>query len=96
MFLGDARLRIQFPPKTSKELTEQTGAALNNVSNYLATLLELGLVKCLKDELRKGRMYALTNKGKEIYGALISNEPVVVSRYSEFELRILPIRTLVS
>jgi len=73
------KLLAQSPPKTPKELAEQIGVALNNVSNYLATLRELGLVKCLNDDLRKGRVYALTNEGKEIYGALISNEPVVVS-----------------
>jgi len=65
-------------PKTPRDLAEQTGVALNNVSNYLATLRELGLVKCLNDDLRKGRVYALTSKGKEVYSALISNVPVVV------------------
>lgn len=73
------KLLAESSPKTPKELAEQTGAALNNVSNYLATLSELGLVKCLNEDLRKGKLYTLTHKGKEIYSALISNVPVVVS-----------------
>jgi DNA-binding transcriptional ArsR family regulator len=70
---------LKSSPRTPKELAEQTGVALNNVSNYLATLRELGLVKCLNKDLKKERVYALTDKGKEIHGALISNIPVVVS-----------------
>ncbi len=64
---------LKSSPMTPKELAEQTGAALNNISNYLATLRELGLVKCLNNDLRKGRVYALTDKGKEIHSALISS-----------------------
>lgn len=65
-------------PKTPKELAEQTGAALNNVSNYLATLQELELVCCLNNELRKGRLYTLTDKGKQIHRAMVSNFPVAL------------------
>jgi predicted transcriptional regulator len=53
--------------------------AINNVSNYLSTLRKLGVVCCLTDELRKGKAYTLTAKGKEIYGAMMSNVPVKVS-----------------
>ena len=68
-------------PKTPKELAEQTGVVLNNVSNYLATLQELGLVCCLNDELRKGRLYALTDKGIEIHRAMI----VIFQKHSQGE-----------
>jgi DNA-binding MarR family transcriptional regulator len=63
-------------PMTAKELAEQIGLELSNTSNYLATLQELGLIRCLNDTLRKGRMYALTEKGREIYSGLISDLPV--------------------
>ena len=66
-------------PMTPKELAQQTGLKLSNTSNYLSTLRELGLVRCLNDNLRKGRrMYALTEKSKEFY-SVISNVPVVLS-----------------
>jgi DNA-binding transcriptional ArsR family regulator len=65
-------------PKTPTEIAEQTGAAINNVSNYLTTLQELGLVCCLNKELRKGRLYTLTDKGKQIHRALTCNFPVAL------------------
>jgi DNA-binding IclR family transcriptional regulator len=65
-------------PKTPTELAQQTGVAVNNVSNYLATLQELGLVCCLNNELKKGRLYALTDKGKQIHSAMVSNFPVAL------------------
>lgn len=53
-------------PKTPKELARQTGLHLSNLSNYLTDLRKLGLVACLTNDLRKGRIYTLTEKGKEI------------------------------
>jgi len=65
-------------PKTPKELAEQIEVALNNVSNYLATLQELGLVRCINNELRKGRLYTLIDKGKQIHYAMVNNFPVIL------------------
>ena len=73
------KLLAKSSPKTPKEIAQETAVAINNVSNYLSTLRKLGVVCCLTDELRKGRAYTLTAKGREIYGAMISNVPVKVS-----------------
>lgn len=54
-------------PKTPKELAEQTGLNISNLSNYLSSLEGMGLIICLNDKLRKGRIYALTDVGKEVY-----------------------------
>jgi len=76
----DSIIRLLYKsPMTPKELANQTGLELSNTSNYLSTLRELGLVRCLNDDLRKGRIYALTEKGKEVYSGLIRNLPVVLS-----------------
>lgn len=54
-------------PKTPKELAEQTVLNISNLSNYLSDLQGMGLIICLNDKLKKGRIYTLTDAGKEVY-----------------------------
>lgn len=54
-------------PKLPRQIAEEYEYYLSHVSNYLTELDEKGLVKCLTPERNKGRVYALTDKGREIY-----------------------------
>jgi DNA-binding MarR family transcriptional regulator len=55
---------------TPKEIKDGTEYYLSHVSNTLSDLEERGLVECLTPDLRKGRLYTLTEKGEEIVRAI--------------------------
>ncbi len=46
------------------EIAEKTNIRLNHVSTVLKELKNSGIVKCLNEEERKGRLYELTELGK--------------------------------
>ena len=48
------------------EISKAIKIRLNHVSMYLKELKEAGLVKCLNEENKKGRLYTLTKLGKEV------------------------------
>ena len=52
--------------KTPKLISRDTNIQINHVSNILKELGEKGLIKCETPELRKGRIYKITDKGSEI------------------------------
>lgn len=49
---------------TPSEIANKTGIRLNHVSMFLKELREHNLVKCLNESTRKGRLYVLTELGK--------------------------------
>ncbi len=49
---------------TPSEIAKKTKIRLNHVSMFLKELKESKLVKCLNEETRKGRLYELTEIGK--------------------------------
>lgn len=49
---------------TPSEISKKTGIRLNHVSMFLKELKENNLVKCLNEDARKGRLYELTELGK--------------------------------
>ena len=51
---------------TPSEIAEKTKIRLNHISNFLKDLKENGLVKCLNDAEKRGRLYQITNLGKEV------------------------------
>lgn len=53
-------------PKTPKQLADELDYHLSHISNTLSDLAEEGLVECLTENRRKGRVYALTDGGEEI------------------------------
>jgi len=53
---------------TPSEIAEKVGIRLNHVSMTLHSLKESGLVECLNEEARKGRLYRLTALGKNVIG----------------------------
>lgn len=57
-------------PKTPKELSEDTDYYLSHVSSTLSDLKSKDLVECLTPDRRKGKLYSITDEGKEIREAL--------------------------
>lgn len=53
---------VKIPSKIAKD----TNIMQNHMSNTLKQLKEHELVECINPEVRKGRLYRLTNKGEEI------------------------------
>jgi predicted transcriptional regulator len=52
--------------KTPKELSKLTNIQINHVSNILKELLDKSYTECKNPEARKGRLYTLTIKGKDL------------------------------
>ena len=52
-------------PKTPSELHELSGIALSHVSKQLRELSKMGLIECLTPNLRRGKLFALTELGNE-------------------------------
>lgn len=50
---------------TPSLISDNTSIRRQHISNVLSDLKEKGLVECLNEEVRKGRLYKITNKGKE-------------------------------
>lgn len=57
-------------PKMPSELARDAEIANNHISNTLKQLTEHGLVECLNPEVRKGRLYRLTDRGEKVVGKL--------------------------
>ena len=55
---------------TPSEIAEKIGIRLNHVSMFLKELKENNLVKCLNEDTRKGRLYELTEVGKNAISKL--------------------------
>ena len=53
---------VKIPSKIAKD----TDIMQNHMSATLKQLKEHGLVECINPEVRKGRLYRLTEKGEEI------------------------------
>lgn len=53
-------------PRTPNEIAEITGIHRNHISSTLKDLTAKGVVACLTPDLRKGKLFALTDLGKEI------------------------------
>ena len=52
--------------KMPSQIAKDTGIVQNHISNSLRQLKEHELVECINPEVRKGRLYRLTDKGDEI------------------------------
>lgn len=53
-------------PMTGSRLSEITGIHASHVSNTLKELRKRDLVECVNPEQRKGRLFTLTDKGREL------------------------------
>ena len=52
--------------KIPSQIARDTGIVQNHISNSLRQLKEHELVECINPEVRKGRIYRLTEKGDEL------------------------------
>jgi predicted transcriptional regulator len=52
---------------TPTEIAKSSGFRLNHVSMYLTDLKEAGLVQCLNEDSKKGRLYQMTDLGKKAF-----------------------------
>ena len=52
--------------KMPKEIAEDSCIRLNHISVVLMELKDCGLVECITPQLRKGRLYRLSDKGLEM------------------------------
>ena len=59
-------LSLEKGNKTPKELRDELGFYITHISSTLKELIEKNIVVCLTPELRKGRIFALTDEGKKI------------------------------
>lgn len=52
--------------KTPTEISNDTGIRRNHMSNVLRDLKDNGVVECVNEEAKRGRLYRLTSLGDEI------------------------------
>ena len=52
--------------KIPSQISKDSDIKQNHISNVLRQLKEHDLVECINPEVRKGRLYRLTNKGENI------------------------------
>ena len=56
--------------KIPSKIAKNTDIRINYMSNTLRELKEHNLVECINPEVRKGRLYRLTDKGEELIDKL--------------------------
>lgn len=56
--------------KMPKEIAEDSGILPNHISNVLRQLKEKDIVECLNPEVRKGRLYRLSETGLDVLDQL--------------------------
>ena len=59
--------------KVPTQIARESGIRTNHISKTLKELNEHELIECINPEARKGRLYRITDKGKEISKNLDSN-----------------------
>lgn len=71
-------------PLTPSQIAKRTGLYLSHISLVLKDLVEKDVLTILTPNLRKGRMYGLTELGKDILSRIMKNSS---SEVSDEELR---------
>jgi len=66
-------IKIMDKPLTPTQIKKLTGLPLNNVSDNLRLFVENKISKCLNEEEKLGRIYELTEKGKQIRKIILSS-----------------------
>lgn len=72
-------LELNLNKRTPKELSGITNIAMPNITKVLKELVEGGFVECLNPDSKRGRLYAPTALGKQVF-EVIDKEP----RYRDF------------
>ena len=58
---------------TPKRISQLTNKRINHISTYLTQLKKNNTVICLNEEVKKGRLYKLTDLGNKIAAELKTN-----------------------
>jgi len=53
-----------------KQIAKECNVRPNHISKTLSELVNVGLIRCINPEMRKGRIYQLTTKGEELQGLI--------------------------
>ncbi|MGC8936728.1 MAG: ArsR family transcriptional regulator [Candidatus Methanomethylicaceae archaeon] len=61
-------------PKTPKQISKQVGIHLSHVSKTLSELAGEGIVDCVNPNMKKGRVYRLTELGKWVAHRILSRQ----------------------
>ena len=56
--------------KMPKQIANDSGILTNHISNVLRQLKEKDIVECINPEVRKGRLYRLSDEGLDILNRL--------------------------
>lgn len=67
LFLGQS---VQTPT----EIAKNSEIRVNHISKTLSELKNRGIVECMNEEMRKGRMYRLTQLGRDIVLFFVDND----------------------
>ena len=59
--------------KIPSEIAIEVGTITSNVSSHLTGLKKRGLIKCINEEAKKGRLYYITDKGKNVLEYIKTN-----------------------
>ncbi|MBP3790556.1 MAG: transcriptional regulator [Methanobrevibacter sp.] len=57
---------LQNDVKTPTQISTDSGIRTNHVSKVLRELKEEGMAECINEDVKKGRLYRLTDLGEEI------------------------------
>ncbi|MDO5849099.1 MAG: transcriptional regulator [Methanobrevibacter sp.] len=60
--------------KIPTNIAKDSGIRTNHISKVLSELKGKEIVECINEEARKGRLYRLTNTGKEVLENIKENE----------------------
>ena len=60
--------------KMPSEIAREMDLKISQISAILSDLKKEGIVKCINEEERVGRLYRLTEKGKSAYDMIKKNE----------------------
>lgn len=61
---------LEEKPQTPKDLSQETDYYLSHVSKTLKELVEHDMVECVTPDRKKGKLYRMTDKGKEVAEAI--------------------------
>ena len=56
--------------KMPKEIADDSGILPNHISNVLRQLKDKEIVECINPEVRKGRLYRLSDSGLDVFDEL--------------------------
>lgn len=63
--------------KTPTQISKESNIKVNHISKVLYDLKKQNLIQCINEERRKGRLYCLTNEGRQVCDHMVTKNGVV-------------------